>query len=1361
MATISSLDHLRGKAMWAGSNTKSGITTLMTFAIADKKVTPKNVRLSHLPDSIAKCYDELIVNAVDHIASCRAEDAQRQVSYISISFDTDTLAFTIENDGRGIDISRFSRKDENFPGEWKPYVFFTEEKQGTNAFKETECIKAGVNGYGAKVVISHSAEMQVICENAVQKRRYEHIHRNDPETGKYRLGKPTITDLEMRRRIDLPDDFRVTGTEGSRTFVSFTQITEGPAAPKKMVYGTDVHAWLMYRLVYISAYVKMLTKTFGLRDVHIVYTTTDAGKDRVVTDMSWISFKDVADGLKKKGTDVVSFIIPPTISRTTIDDATVNLYPIEVTFCLKGLETKTSIISNTNGTLIEAGAHLEGLFNQIADGVTKKIIAKIKNDDLKVTRLNVTNNCMMFVNAIIPGLEFGEQSKKKAVIDKAITSAYAIPPKILKKLTEMLLRDVILGSVETLEKKMQKKVKISDKYDEAASRARDRSDFILVIVEGDSAKSAFIAGISSLGKSYDIDKMGFMTLHGGIPNSRKKSTILTDDAGNEKIILDGMSMNNLFLNTLQKALGVKIGEVADRDKLRYGRVVCCVDQDHDGKGKLLGLVMNTFTYFWSELLDGTFLYKHEFPIVRVYPSEKLSKDPSKAIKTFQYDHEMTGFNIRPVYDVKYYKGLGSYTKPEMRMQCMNFFRNLRAFRLDSKAEKLINDYYGIDTEPRKKILSNNTDMALKYYLSRDRAIAKTDAPRNDDVKSLLRATPVLKVSDFLSSDVFLFAKDDITRKLPHAVDGFNDSGRKIVHALIKRRGNRRMKVAEMAGHVQSSQNYHHGEACLENNIKGKCFIAVGGRQIPHMIPEGHFGNRLCGGKSAAASRYIHVTPNAAVLDILYPIADADFLTYTMDDGKYYEPDYLAPIIPMAIIETVSMPSHGWNFFVQGRDVLSVIARVKRMILNEDWSFYRPLKMDCRGFTGDYVFNPYTLDERSIGKYTITRDKIIITEVPVGRWLLPYRASLCAKIVFYGLDASVGQPNVAEDGSFTMTIHVTNEFWEKVEKPSQTETSNKNLVDAFMTSDAVSRFAKKCVVDGSIQEDEVPPELLRHGEEARLVKMCNITKKEIESVFGKDSTKMFKKPAAKKSSAKKSSAKTPAKTALDKYVAADTDEFNDTPTSSKKSIDIRTIAEGEKYSLASFLDLEDSHFTSLNMIDCNGDVKSFGKDYQAVIEYWFGVRREIYEKRVHRQMTLNRLELEISLNTIKYCKGYDFKQRPETEANQLLTEMGIKAINVTKIRKPGTMTVEELEACISDDVSGDNDYEYLWKMSVRDARSREKISRLEKDIIKQTISNAMYVERCNSGRFPGAMIWYDDVDQLEKVICEGQKDNWGQ
>ncbi len=1380
--SINNLYHIREKAMWGGSSKKGSIDTLMTFNVDDDKKTiaPRSVRLSMIPESILKCYDELIVNAVDHIATCRAEDRTRQVSRIDIRFDHDTLAFTIENDGKGIDISTFPANDENFPGAWKPYVFFTEEKQGTNAFKEIECVKAGVNGYGSKIVLAHSAEMIVRCYNADQGMTYEHTHRNDPKTGKYVLGKPIVKANASLRT--------------SKTFVSFTQITEGPAAPKKQVYGIDIHLWIIYRLVYIAAYINMLVKTFKVRQPRLVYVSIDDGVEKTY-DLSWITFADIAESMKKPKSSIVSFTIQPTTETVIVDEEKVSLYPLDVTFCLKGVNMKTGVISNTNGTLIEDGAHLKGLFDQIADGVTKKIVSKIKNNEIKITSLNVTNNCIMFVNAILPGLEFGEQAKIKAKVDSAIVNSYKIGTTLLKKITDMMIKDVILECSDKMDKRLSKKVNISDKYEDAASRSRNRSDFTLVIIEGDSAKSAIVAGMSSLKGTYDIDKMGYMTLHGGVPNSRKKSMIITDDDGNEHVILDGMSMNNMFLNTLQKALGIKVGVDVDRDKLRYGRVVCCVDQDHDGKGKLFGLIMNIFAYFWPELLDGTFLYKLESPIVRVYPSkaaskklEKASKRASeKALATFYYDYQMEDFAMKPSYEVKYYKGLGSYSAAEMRLQCANFFNNLRAIRMDSKGWEMIEEYYGIDTAPRKRILSNTGEYAMQFYKNREKAIrgmakkrettnGKTET-RVATMNNVIATTPTYKISDYLSSDVFLFAKDDIMRKLPNAIDGFNDSGRKIVNALLNRRSNRRMKVVELAGYVQESQNYHHNEACLEDNIKGKCFIAVGGKQVPHMIPEGHFGNRLCGGKSAAASRYIFVSPNVSIIDVLYPAADANFLKYTMDDGKTYEPDYLVPIIPMAVIETMSMPSHGWNFFIQGRDIHSVIARVRRMIISEDRSFYRPLPMDTRGFTGDYVFNPYTGEERTIGKYVVYDDRIVITEVPIGRWLTPYRADLCAKIIFYGLDASVGQPNIAEDGSFTLTIHVGDGFWESVERPSgdkREDARGDNSSSSLMTSPSIARFARNSLTEGLVTADEVPAEIheaiARLPDDKGIVKMTRITKKEIESVFGKDATDLFKRKkkgtAKKTTSKKKTTTDKPIKTALDKYVDADKDDMNDGKDKAAKgtkngAINIRTIAKGEKYSLSSFLDLEDTHATSLNMIDAAGDVISFGTDYQAVIEYWFAIRKEVYEKRVAREMCLNRLRLAIIVNTIKYCREYDFERRPEGEANDILTDLGIKAINVDAIRHPGTRDNETLEACISDYPEGDNDYEYLWKMSIRDARSQERISRLERDALKMTMENAWYESRARGGRFLGANIWLDEVDTLEKALKEGQAVNWGQ
>lgn len=1319
--SIGSFEHLRIKPMWAGSSTRSTSTELITFSFNDDAtLRARCKKIAYLPDAISKCYDELIVNAVDHIASCRNEPKKTQVSYISITFDIDTLRFTIENDGRGVDVSRFPKDDDNFPGQWKPYVYFTCEKQGTNAFKDAECIKAGVNGYGSKVVIAHAEAVTVTCVNATQKRMYTHTHRNNPKTGKYEISTGKVTEnYKPERTITLPDGWTATDIEGSKTSVDFTQIREGPCAPKKEISGGDVHDWLMYRLIFIAPYIRMLTKTFGLRDVHFVYQFLDEGIVKGTYDLSGITFDMIADSIRKKDTPPITFTLKPAYPTAVIDeDTTVDLYPIEVTFFMKELDAKTSIISNTNGTLIEAGGHLDGLFNQITDGVIKKILSKIDNSSLKITRLNFTSTCMMLVNAIIPGVEFGEQAKKKAQVEKTITEAYKISHAVLQKITKALLVDVLSGSLDNLEKKAAKKAKISDKYDEAPSRARNRSDFILVIAEGDSAKGALLSGISSLDGKYDIDKIGYMTLHGGVPNSRKKSFILTDREGNERIILDDTSMNNVFLNTLQKALGIQIGHVANRDSMRYGRVVCCVDQDHDGKGKLFGLVMNIFAYFWPELLDGTFLYKLEMPILRVYPSEAKMKKSVGALETFYYEHEMEGVTLKKGAVIKYYKGLGSYSAPEMRMQCASFFENLRGIRYDSKGDKFINDFYGKDSEPRKRILSKGIEAAREYYDARE------------------KTNPTVKVSDYLMSDVFLFAKDDISRKLPSAIDGLNDSGRKVTHALICRKSNRTMKLPEFAGYVQQSQNYHHGEMCLEESIKGKCLITVGGTQLPLLIPDGHFGNRLCGGKTAAASRYVKVTPNAALIDSLFPSDDLDFLKYTIDDGSYYEPDYLAPIIPMAILETVGMPSHGWNYYIQARDVLSVIERVRRMIRGVD-SVYRPIPMETRGFTGDYIFNPFTGEERTIGRWELKDDDIIITEVPIGTWLAEYRLSILMKIIFYGLPATIGQPKLAADGSFTLTIKTDSGFWDMVERPKKKNNHHgkMDILEAFMTSEAVGRFAKKCLNAGDI--DEIPEGLNIPADDVTLVRMSDISKAEIEAVFGKDATKIVQ-PKKKKTATKSKTA--------------------DVETS---SIKIRTIKSGERYAFNSFLNIESSHTTDLNMINTTGDVVSFGKDYQAVIDYWFDVRRDLYTRRVQRQIILNRLALEIKINVYKYCTLYDFERRSEEEGNKILSSLGIKAINVTKINNPRGIPNEELEACISDTIDGENTYDYLWKMSVRDTRSSKKVKTLMKTIIQMTTENAIYESKVNSGRFVGSEVWLDELGHLEKIIIDGQKSNWGQ
>ena len=53
--------------------------------------------------------------------------------------------------------------------------------------------------------------------------------------------------------------------------------------------------------------------------------------------------------------------------------------------------------------------------------------------------------------------------------------------------------------------------------------------------------------------------------------------------------------------------------------LRYGKITAAVDQDHDGKGNIFGLIINYIILFWPALALRGFITRFNTPIVRLYP----------------------------------------------------------------------------------------------------------------------------------------------------------------------------------------------------------------------------------------------------------------------------------------------------------------------------------------------------------------------------------------------------------------------------------------------------------------------------------------------------------------------------------------------------------------------------------------------------------------------------------------------------------------------------------------------------------------------------------------------------------------------
>jgi hypothetical protein len=221
---------------------------------------------------------------------------------------------------------------------------------------------------------------------------------------------------------------------------------------------------------------------------------------------------------------------------------------------------------------------------------------------------------------------------------------------------------------------------------------------------------------------------------------------------------------------------------------------------------------------------------------------------------------------------------------------------------------------------------------------------------------------------------------------------------------------------------------------------------------------------MCGGASAGSARYIFTTHNRALTKLLYPEQDYDLLNFTEDDGHFYEPDYFAPILPMSVLESDKIPSHGWKLESYGRDVFSIIKIVRMMIYYENYTPVSDPPMNIRGWTGKYVNNfGY---ETTTGKYTVNGNRITITELPYRVWTEKYEKKLNERVASWKLTEAIMTIETAVieiDESFEIGIRVSNAFWSFV-----TTTNETNIPVDYVPKNVPKKTTKKAK---KAEEDE--------------------------------------------------------------------------------------------------------------------------------------------------------------------------------------------------------------------------------------------------------------------------------------------------
>jgi DNA topoisomerase-2 len=612
-------------------------------------------------------------------------------------------------------------------------------------------------------------------------------------------------------------------------------------------------------------------------------------------------------------------------------------------------------ISFVNGNFTKSGIHLSALMNLINKVIKDKYEKKIGASKKLLT--TIKNRIFVFLSCSVKDPGYNSQTKEDLV--SGILPKLVISDKAQKKIgSSSVIKELIDGIVEqenkTLDKKVNKKdnPKTISKLDDANFAGTKRAgECILILTEGDSAKTLAVTGLSELGRN----------LYGIFPLKGKLLNVRT--ATRKQII------ENAEIKALISILGLDTSKkYTNVSSLRYGKILLMTDQDNDGS-HIKGLIINFIEYYWPELLSLDFLYEFITPIVNV----TSSKETIRFFNLFEFEQWYTSVKNPASYKIKYYKGLGTSSDKEIGEYFKNMKNHIKRFTYEKGDEVFINMAFD-----RKKVSER------KKWI--ERILVKPELEKTDILYNTGDG-PDVSFKDFINKELIHFSLADIKRSIPNIMDGFKPGQRKILHVLLKRAGNNEIKVEQLAGLISSTTAYHHGEQSLKMSIISMANNFIGSNNINFLEPIGQFGSRLQGGKDASSPRYIH-TRLDEMTRYIFIKEDEHVLNYLNDENQMIEPDFFVPIIPTILVNGALGIGTGWATKIPSFNPLDII---EYYLSDKKKS---PIHPWYRNFTGQMFM-------LSKGVYLLTgvihihssRPSIVISELPIGTWTDNFKADI--------------------------------------------------------------------------------------------------------------------------------------------------------------------------------------------------------------------------------------------------------------------------------------------------------------------------------------------------------------------------------
>ena len=614
-------------------------------------------------------------------------------------------------------------------------------------------------------------------------------------------------------------------------------------------------------------------------------------------------------------------------------------------------------VSFVNGICTsKGGKHVDYIMGQI----TRKLCDYIeKKKKVRVNATAIKEQLILFLRCDIDNPSFDSQTKDYMNTPLAkFGSTCNVSDSFIEKVAKLGVMDMACNISEAKEQKMAKKTDgsktktvrgIANFIDANHSGGTNSKDCILILCEGLSAMSGIVSGLSS----EDRNTIGIYPLKGKLLNVRGEQVKRINE--------------NKEINDIKKIMGLESGKTYENlddvhKNLRYGKIMILCDQDTDGS-HIKGLCINMFHSEWSSLIRiPGFLSFMNTPILRVRKGEEILNFYNDGEYRAWREQVKDGYRS---WKIKYFKGLGTSTSKEFK----EYF-----------ADKKVVDF--VYTGPE-------SDDIIDKVFNKKRANDRKDWLVNYNKHLFLNTSNQrVKYEEFINQELIHFSTYDCARSIPNVIDGLKTSLRKILFSAFKRRLYNEIKVAQFSGYVSEHSAYHHGEASLNGAIINMAQTFVGSNNLNLLMPNGQFGTRLQGGDDSASERYIFTQLNP-ITRCIFQEADDQVLPHQNDDGVVVEPEYYIPIIPMALVNGVNGIGTGFSCSIPPFNIEVILTYLRRMLKDEPLDDIEFIPY-YEGFKGEVL---KTKDEGKFlikGVYEkINDDNIIITELPVGTWTMPY------------------------------------------------------------------------------------------------------------------------------------------------------------------------------------------------------------------------------------------------------------------------------------------------------------------------------------------------------------------------------------